>query len=162
METIDWSSFTKRISIRVTQEKIFKHFIFQELLEKWFLSSAEFYNFAGEIRSRDSIIQSGDTYRWRWYGSDNLAEGKIIENKEGYLKFTFLDCMVEVGIKREEDENILVLTQSEIPLDEQARLNYYVGCTRGCNFYMTNLKSILEGGKDLRNRNSDLSNVINT
>jgi len=54
------------------------------------------------------------------------------------------------------------LTQSQIPLDDHSRMSYYVGCTRGWTFYLANLKSILEGGIDLRNKNNKLLHVINT
>jgi len=70
--------------------------------------------------------------------------------------------MVEVKIKTEGGENIVELTQSEIPLDEQMRMSHYVGCTRGWTFYLANLKSIIEGGIDLRNKNIELVDVINT
>lgn len=41
-------------------------------------------------------------------------------------------------------------------------INYHIGCTKGWNFYLTNLKSLLEGGIDLRNRNKGLKEVINS
>jgi hypothetical protein len=37
-----------------------------------------------------------------------------------------------------------------------------VGCGEGWTFYLTNLKSILEGGVDLRNKEMKLKNVINS
>lgn len=126
------------------------------------MSKAEFKSIHG-IRDRTSQIADEDTYTWSWHGSNNVAEGNIIEtNGKDLLKFTFLECLVTVHIKKDSGENVIELVQSQIPLDEESRLNYYVGCTRGWTFYMTNLKSILEGGIDLRNKNIDLTHVINT
>ncbi len=68
--------------------------------------------------------------------------------------------MVEFRV--ESGEELIELRQSEIPLDEQSRMSNYVGCSRGWTFFMTNFKSILEGGIDLRNRNKALVDVINT
>jgi len=78
------------------------------------------------------------------------------------IRFTFLGCQVSVEIKEEDRENIVELVQSEIALDEDSRMSNYVGCSRGWTFYLTNLKSVLEGGIDLRNKNGNLINVLNT
>ena len=53
------------------------------------------------------------------------------------------------------------LTQEKIPLDEESKVNYHLGCMEGWTFYLANLKSILEGGIDLRNKNVNLTKVIN-
>jgi len=163
MEKLDWSRFTKRISINKQQKDIYEFFLTQENFEKWFLSKAVFVNRSGDKKEKHIKIEKGDKYVWMWYGSDNIAEGEILElNYQNNVKFTFLDCIVEMTIKTEENENVVELVQSEIPLDEDSRMNYFVGCSRGWTFYLSNLKSILEGGIDLRNRNKKLTNVINT
>ncbi len=163
MENQDWTQFTKRISIHTNQEKIFEHFVTQENMEKWFLSKAEFIDHDNIIKGRHARIEKGDTYVWMWHGSDNVAEGEILElNDQSNLKFTFLNCIVDIKVKTESEENVVELVQSEIALDEESRMNYYIGCSRGWTFYLSNLKSILEGGIDLRNRNKNLKYVINT
>ncbi len=97
-----------------------------------------------------------------WYSSDDVAEGEILEYDSSHLIFTFLGDIVTIKVKVEDGENILELIQSDIETDEQSKISSYVGCTRGWTFYMANLKSILEGGIDLRNKNSNLQNVVNT
>ena len=163
MENLDWSTFTKRISINTNEESIFNAWNSQDGLEKWFLSKAQFSNSDNVEKDRISNIEKGDKYEWMWHGSDDVAEGVVLENNgKDFIAFTFLGCKVSVKIQRENGENVVELIQSEISLDEQSRLSDYVGCTRGWTFFMTNLKSILEGGIDLRNRNGNLKNVINT
>ena len=44
--------------------------------------------------------------------------------------------------------------------DEKLRL--YIGCGEGWTFYLANLKSMLEGGIDLRNKNDKIKGVINS
>jgi hypothetical protein len=39
--------------------------------------------------------------------------------------------------------------------------HYFIECGSGWSFYLVNLKSILEGGPDLRNKNPDVKHVIN-
>ena len=55
---------------------------------------------------------------------------------------------------------VVELTQSRIPDDENHGI--YVDCSYGWAFYLGNLKSVLEGGIDLRNKNVDIKNVINS
>ena len=163
MENLDWSFFKKRISINKDVSTLFNSWLTQEKIEQWFLSKAEFSSKDGAIKDRSSKIEKGDTYTWMWHGSDNVAEGEILENNgTDFLEFTFLGCIVSVKIQKENGENLIELTQRDIPLDEVSRMNYFVGCSRGWTFYLTNLKSILEGGIDLRNRNKNLNEVINT
>jgi len=163
MESYDWSTFKKRISIKAASHIIFDYWTKQGHIEKWFLSKAEFTSTNGQSKDRFDMIEPGDTYVWMWHGSDNVAEGEVLKtNKKDNIKFSFLGCIVQVEIKEENGETVVELIQSEIPLDEQSRINYYLGCLRGWTFYLTNLKSILEGGIDLRNRNKNLSQVINT
>jgi len=45
--------------------------------------------------------------------------------------------------------------------NESEQRYFYIGCGKGWTFYMANLKSILEGGIDLRNKNAAIQNVIN-
>lgn len=164
MENLDWSTFTRRINITAPNKAIFNSWNIQENLELWFLKDAQFYIEKGKKRDRNSKIEKGDIYTWTWHGSDFVAEGEVkdIDNEKQQLKFTFLGCIVDVEVKNEEGEHILQITQSEIPLDEESRMNLYVGCTMGWTFYAANLKSILEGGIDLRNKKDELKNVINT
>lgn len=163
MEKHDWSKFVKRITIKADKNLIFDYLSIQDNIEKWFLSLAEFYPDENVIRDRKTGVEKGDTYKWMWHGSENVANGEIFEvTSPDLIKLSFLGCIVDVQLSHEEGETMLELTQSEIPLDEDSRKSLYVGCTRGWTFYLTNLKSILEGGIDLRNRNGNLVNVINT
>ena len=163
MKNSDWTKFKKRISINSSHAEIFDAWTTQEKLEQWFLSKANFKSDKGFSKNRTSEIETNDSYTWMWHGSENIEEGQILENNNtDYLRFTFLGCEVSVEIKTEKGENIVELTQYNIPIDETSIMNYYVGCTRGWTFFLTNLKSILEGGIDLRNKNKNLIDVINT
>ena len=57
-------------------------------------------------------------------------------------------------------ETVVELTQSRIPDDSDHGI--YVDCSYGWAFYLGNLKSVLEGGIDLRNKNVDIKNVVNS
>lgn len=166
MATHNWDRFVIRLPIKETPDRIFKAWTSQEELEKWFLRSAEFKKEDGSSRKRNSEIEEKDTYTWLWhgYGDDSAEKGVILENNgRDRLKFKFGNAgNVTVTVKEAAGEHILELTQDEIPTDEKSQINFHIGCSKGWLFYMTNLKSILEGGIDLRNRNVELTDVINS
>ena len=165
MAEYDWSKFTKRISVKASVEKIYKAWATQDGLEDWFLRLAEFTTPDGSIRERNDFTQKDDKYKWLWHGwSDETAEfGLIIKaNGKDLIQFSFaVTCTVTVTIKKELGETIVELTQENISLDESSKVKYHLGCTEGWTFYLANLKSILEGGIDLRNKNAKLAQVVN-
>jgi hypothetical protein len=119
----------------------------------------------GSTCGEDELVQSGDTYVWRWHGwPDEVEEhGTILEcNGHDFFKFTFGDAGVcAVTIKKEGDQCIVELVQSEIPVNDHGRQYWHLGCKTGWTFYLTNMKSLFEGGIDLRNKNEQIKNVVN-
>ncbi|WP_165499044.1 SRPBCC domain-containing protein [Gramella sp. KN1008] len=156
----DWSNFTVNLPINQPEEKISEFWLTQENLEKWFLKLAEFKSAEGTQRARTEMIEPGDTYRWQWHGwPENIEEtGKLLKPKSGeFLRFVFGKAgIVGVSLVKENNQTILRLVQENIPTDEESRMNFYTGCKTGWTFYMLNLKSVLQGGPDLRNKRSEL------
>ncbi len=161
----DWSTFTKRISIKTDAKSIYDSWATQQGLEEWFLRLAAFVKPDGTPREAHTNVQAGDTYTWLWfgYGDETVEYGKVLQaNGTDSFQFTFSGgCIVNVHVKEEHDETVCVLTQSNIPLTEEGKVNYHLGCMQGWTFYLANLKSYLEGGIDLRNKNDQLHDVIN-
>jgi uncharacterized protein YndB with AHSA1/START domain len=160
----DWSRFTLRIDIGRSMADIFRAWVSCSALESWFLRKAVFTNPDGSVR-QDQIM-ADDTYQWWWYGyPDEVVEtGAILEiSDDSLLRFSFGKAgIVSVLILEEENTSIVELTQNEIPTDHFARENYHLGCSLGWTFYLANLKSVLEGGPDLRNKNINLKNMVNS
>jgi uncharacterized protein YndB with AHSA1/START domain len=165
MSEYDWNQFTKRITIRASLEEIYRAWSTQNGLEKWFLRKAVFTKSDKALRDRASLIEAGDVYEWNWFGYDDstFEHHTILEaNGNDYLKFRFSGgCIVSVNIKKEHGETICELIQDMTPADQNKRKTFYIECSNGWIFYMTNLKSILEGGIDLRNKNEVIQSVIN-
>lgn len=160
----DWTQFTRRIDIKASKEAIYHCWSTPSGYESWFLRSAKFTSENGNERGPNDAIEKGDSYRWLWHGwdDDTVENGTILEaNGEDEISFTFEKCEVTVRIYEEANTVICELTQSQVPTDEASKINYYIGCSSGWSFFMTNMKSILEGGVDLRNRNEALRNMIN-
>jgi hypothetical protein len=53
------------------------------------------------------------------------------------------------------------LVQKNIPVADKGKSHYFVGCNNGLIFYMANLKSILEGDIDLKDKNLAIKIVLN-
>ena len=163
MANYDWDRFTLRISIRASEEAIRNAWTTQDGIERWLLSRAEFTKPDGSLRENGSRVEAGDTYAWRWHGhADYVGTGEILPSEgDSFLRFTFSGCIVSVTAKHEAGETLCELTQEMPQEKEEDRRYYYIECGKGWTFYMTNLKSTLEGGIDLRNKNNDLHDVIN-
>ncbi len=162
----DWSRFTKRIDVKASPEKLYNAWATRSGIESWFLRLGEFSTADGLILANDKPVQKGIKYTWRWHGhnDDATEHGEIIEaNGIDLLVFSFGATMkVRVQVKVEEATNIVELEQYDIPTDEKGKTNFHLGCAEGWVFYLANLKSVMEGGIDLRNKNEHIRRVINS
>lgn len=160
----DFSKFRLRVNINSTIETVYKAWATRKGLESWFLRKALFKDSSGKPISDHDFINSDATYEWYWFGySDEVVEkGTVLKaNKRNEFSFTFsLGCPVRISIFEEKDEVICELVESDLPTDEENLVRHYVGDSRGWIFYLTNLKSVLEGGLDLRNKREDIKDVI--
>jgi len=166
MSDYNWSRFTKRIGINAPVKKLYAAWATQAGLESWFLRLAEFVSPEGDLRKRDEALQEGDRYSWMWFGWPDSAneKNKVIEaNGHDRFVFGFAEvCTVTIKISTFKALSIVELTQSEIPTDEEHKAKWHLGCLGGWTFYLANLKSVMEGGLDLRNKSLELGDVINS
>jgi len=158
-----WSVFRLRVNIRQPLEKVYAAWATRAGLESWFLRTALITATEGP-RAGGEAIQAGDRYAWDWHGypCELVKEGRFTAaNGVDHVAFTFTQGYpVNIRLYREHDETIVELVESELPTDEDSVFRYHVGDSKGWIFYLTNLKSVLEGGLDLRNRKQELRNVI--
>ncbi|HKP31845.1 MAG TPA: SRPBCC domain-containing protein [Chitinophagaceae bacterium] len=165
MKKGDSSRFVKRISIRSSPEKVYNSWATSAGLESWFLRKAEFQTIDGRLRDNQQFAQQGDKYHWLWHGyDDTVSENRFVLSANGIDLFQFeftAGCIVTVSINKEAGETICELTQEKLPDNQDITDHLYVLCGEGWTFYMTNLKSLLEGGIDLRNKNVELKNMVN-
>jgi uncharacterized protein YndB with AHSA1/START domain len=166
MTPYDWSKFSQRIYFSVPMQKVYEAWTTRARLESWFLRKAEFTSPEGAIRADNSPVQAGDTYQWLWHGHpDTTAETGSVTEANGRDRFAFIfgkAGVVTIQLTDHGDVTEMVLTQSQIPTDEKSKSDFHVGCSTGWAFYLGNIKSVLEGGLDLRNKNIAYSNVINS
>lgn len=160
----DWTRFICKINIYTSVEAVYDAWTIPNQLESWFLRDARFKRGDGSTREQELHIQTNDTYTWHWHGhTDEVEEkGKVIQaNGINKLQFSFTkgaEVTVDIGVSL--NETIIMLTQDKMTNDEAGKL-IHVDCYGGWTFYLANLKSFLEGGIDLRNKNIDLKNMVN-
>ena len=162
----DWSRFVVRIAIKAPADKLYHAWATREGMEYWFLRLSEYKKPDGAIRGNKEYVEKGDTYKWLWHGwpDDTVEHGTILDcNGKDFFKFSFGKAgNCGVTIKKEEGEMMIELVQDRIPTDEQGMHYWHLGCKTGWTFYLANLKSLYEGGIDLRNKNEKLQQVLNS
>lgn len=161
----DWSCFVVRINIRTSRFRLYEAWASSSGMEAWFLRSCEYRDEGGRRLDPETFAVKGNSYRFLWHGytDDVFEEGEVLEaNGRDYFRFRFGKAGIcTVRILLAGDEQMVELEQEEIPVDEASRMQYHVGCKTGWTFYLTNLKSVMEGGTDLRNRNVNLQDMLN-
>ena len=168
-EKFDWSQFRLGIYVRARLEVIFALWSRSEGLCRWFLRSAAFAAAAPPKASEskdplplfESLTQRGeeepsrvhDRYLWEWYYDGGIAgEGRILDMRPPTrLVFTFGDKMeLAVQLRKQGGVTEVDLRQYNIPVTPRGRREMHMGCRVAWAFFLTNLKSVAEGGLDLR------------
>jgi len=165
-EDQDWSRFVLRINIKATRQQLYTAWATREGMESWFLRLCEYSKQDGHLLADNEPAKAGDQYRFRWFGwSDETTElGEVqLANGHDQFRFSFGKAGVcTINILMAGDTQIVELEQTAIPTDEASKIQFHVGCKTGWTFYLANLKSMLEGGIDLRNRDENLQHVLNS
>ncbi len=163
MNNFNWTSFTKKIAIKAELSDLYDAWTIPRELEKWFLNKAVYYSHDGTQVPRNENIKQNDVYEWSWFLFDVVEKGKVIQaNGKDQLQFSFAgNCIVEVKLTQHDENVIVELSQSHIPTDDQSKRNIRLGCDSGWSFFLVNLKSVYEGGLDLRNKDEMLKGMLN-
>ena len=164
MKNFDWTQFTRKIPVKASMQEMYDAWTTKRELERWFLKDAGYYDTNGNVIGDNVNVEKGNTYAWQWFGYDVTEKGKITEaNGNDHFQFTFAgDCPVDIKLTQRKDEVIVELTQSNIPTDDDSKINIRLGCHTGWSFFLANLKSVYEGGIDLRNKDDDASGMVNS
>jgi hypothetical protein len=163
MTNFDWTTFTRKIAIKANLIDIYNAWTKASEIERWFLSKAIFIDTNKTQISEDKPIEKGFAYKWNWFLYDITEHGTITDtNGIDFIQFTFAgNCLVDIKLSRQDDYVIVELTQKNIPIDDNSKLGIRLGCDSGWSFFLVNLKSVYEGGIDLRNKDTSLKGMLN-
>ncbi|CAN1517090.1 COG3832 Uncharacterized conserved protein [Fimbriimonadaceae bacterium] len=160
MSQTSFDSFTLRILIARTPVDVFRAWTVPDEIGKWFLDA--FHTKDGEVQPQDVVAEVGWNYEWTWL-EGTREEGEftnIVANEE--VAFTFgPDCAVRVRFSEELTRTCVEVVQTQSHEDETKRAEWAFGCVQGWTFYLTNLKSVLENGTDLRETQFLVPKIVN-
>lgn len=165
MQEYHWNNFTKRVTIKAPVFSLYAAWATKTGLESWFLREAIITKSDGSYREPDELFEAGDSFEWRWHGYEETTvdRGRIMSaNGKDELSFTFSGKNVLIVNFQIESGEIVCSIEQQMQQDTEAEKRYfYIECGLGWTFYLANLKSVFEGGHDLRNRNDAIQKLIN-
>jgi len=137
----DWTQFTQRVAVAAPVEKVFQMWTDPVQLRSWFLAD-------GKID-----LKKGGEYEWKWFAGVK-EKGKVLSvKKPSKLSFTFAGSVCDITFKKDKRGAMIILHQHDIPETEKGKYDVFLNCSCGWTFYLTNLKTYLEYGIDLRETN---------
>ncbi len=138
----DWSQFTQRVAVAAPVEKVFRMWTDPIQLRSWFLADAKI------------DLKKGGEFEWKWLAGVK-EKGKVLSvKKPTKLSFTFAGSVCDVTFKKDKRGSLVILHQHNIPETEKGKFDVHLSCSCGWTFYLTNLKTYLEYGIDLRETNA--------
>jgi uncharacterized protein YndB with AHSA1/START domain len=156
-----WTSFKVTGDYNTDIRSLYEAWATTAGLEKWFLRRADFFTIPRRLREPGEFILKEDVYEWYWHGYDdsNFEKGVVLEaNGTDFLKFSFSgNSTVSINLSSRNGVSIVELVQENIPIEDDPAKNLFVQCQTGWTFYLANLKSVIEGGIDLRNKKLEVS-----
>ena len=163
MKNFDWTRYTKKIAVKASIDEVYAAWTSAEELEKWFLKEVKFYDKNKNLTDKHTSAEKDFTYEWRWHLYDDVMAGEILQaNGKNFLQFTFEgETIVEIRLTTVQGYTLIELTHKNIPTDDNSKQHIRLGCASGWTFYLINLKSVYEGGLDLRNMDEQLPTMIN-
>ena len=98
----DWTYFKRRIYIKnTTRKELFRKWTTTQGIIEWFIAYASYKDSKGRVRAPEEIVQSGDTYFWRFHTpiDEITCKGSSCSLLRQEQYFAFRTCsLVDGGI----------------------------------------------------------------
>ncbi len=158
----DWREFRLRVFIDRSIEDLYEAWLSSANLEKWFVAKAAFFDSDRNLIDGRTVVGNGTRFQWEW-AEGTLEKGEIlIADGRSSFAFTFgTGCTVAVTLSRLDGRTLVELMETHTMTDLERKQDIYVSCSQGWTFYLTNLKSVYEGGLDLRETMTLSANLVN-
>lgn len=129
---------------------------------KWFIGETVYESPEGEHRKFDEYAHKGDEFELRWLAKELYVTGKVlVANVNSEFKFTFGESFL-VTITALEDNGRTLFTLLQEYSEGSAQNDFaHINCCVCWAFFITNLKSVLEFGNDLRETIADNEELVN-
>ncbi len=154
----DWSQFHLRMYYLAPLADVFRRFATARGLESFFIYAAEHTSAEGAQRAPDEVVQAGDRYHWQ-YVHDYAHPGEFLRvEKDQLVAFTFGSMQVQIAFQQVGEAVEVHLHQTGCALVDPARAWQHLNCRSCWIYFLTNLRSVLAGGDDLRDFDHPLWN----
>lgn len=150
MSGYDWTQFYVHMYYLAPLDEVFRRFATAAGMESFFVQKATFTAADGSKRGSEEFYASGDEYLFD-YVHDYSHGGQITDFSENELvAFSFGECQVAVHFREVPGATEVALHQTECPVEDPQRAWMHLNCRSCWIYFMTNLRSVLAGGPDLR------------
>ena len=150
--TYDWSKFEIVFYYDQPRATVFQAWATSSGLQSFFIDHASFESDEGRKRETDEQARPGDAYVWQWRQPHSL-EGTVLEViPDRLLSMTFGSMSVTLRFADAGAQTELHLSQTGISDTADGQVLGHLNCRCCWIFFLTNLKSVLESGRDLRDR----------
>lgn len=153
-DAYDWTQFTVHMYYRAPRSRVFAAWATSAGLASFFIASARHTAPDGSLRRPDEHAQGGDLYEWQWLHDFALSGRVLACVPEESVSYTFGGEMrIDVTITPYDDEQVQVrVHQTGCATEDPDRAWQHLNCRSCWVYFLTNLKSVLEHGIDLRDR----------
>ncbi len=161
-KNFNWDKFSHSIYLDADPEKVFEYLATPSGITGWFMGEAKYYYKDLHIRLGNETVKKGDSFLWKWLNKDLELKGIVTEsNDNSIFQFTFSPLyLVTTKVTKEGNKTKLTLTQEYQKSAEKDEFNY-LNCCVCWVFFLTNLKSVIENGIDLREKEIDDEMIVN-
>ena len=164
MSSYDWSQFHVRMYYHAPLAEVWRRFATARGLESFFIYQAVHTAPNGAPRGPDDPVQEGDRYEWDYL--HNFAhDGQFqLVQPERRLRFTFGSPRVDISFREVDAPGSrqraveVELHQVGCATTDPARAWEHLNCRSCWIYFLTNLRSVLAGGPDLRDFEQPLWN----
>jgi uncharacterized protein YndB with AHSA1/START domain len=162
MDPEKWKRLVQRIDVSAPMESVYAAWATAEGVTGWSSMEAVLIDREGNERAPGSSAAIGDRFRFAWH-TGHTEEGEFLEaNGIDHLHYTMgKDIEVDVKLEKMEDGSVMVTMEQTQDRTDDENLLILLGFNQGWAFYLANLKSVLEGGLDLRNYTHDIEHRLN-
>ncbi|MEM7322070.1 MAG: SRPBCC domain-containing protein [Actinomycetota bacterium] len=150
MTGYDWTQFHVHMYYLAPLDEVFRRFATAAGMESFYVGRATFTTPDGVQRSADEVYGPGDTYHFE-YVHDYRHGGEILAvEPDRLVAFTFGECTVTVRFRELDGATEVALHQTGCPTEDPERAWMHLNCRSCWIYFMTNLRSVLAGGPDVR------------
>ncbi len=150
MAGYDWTQFHVHMYYLAPIDEVYRRFATGTGMESFYVKRATFTAKDGSVRQPNEAFAAGDRYHFD-YVHDYSHGGEILAVEDQQLvSFTFGSCEVTIRFRQVEGATEVDLHQTGCPTEDPKQAWMHLNCRSCWIYFMTNLRSVLGGGPDVR------------